>query len=46
MHFAAGDRQTAQRARVVLLSFQYMEHALAHGRHGADIGHLFALDGP
>ena len=44
MHFAARDRQTAQRARVVLLRFQYMEHALAHGRHRADVSDLLSFD--
>src|ERR687896_2231635 len=44
MHFTASDRQTAQRVRVVLLRFQYKEHALAHRRHRADVSDLLSFD--
>ncbi len=45
MHLAAGDGQTAQGAGIVPGRLQNVQHALAHGRHGADVGDLVSFDG-
>ena len=45
MDLAAGNRQAAQRARVIFLEFQHVQHAFAHDGNRADISHFFLFDG-